>query len=114
MVLAGVALAGLPGCLGGGHKASLDDLFISERRFNIDESRGLVRVYGRLENTGDSRFRAVEVHATLLSAGNDKRGENSVLLEKIQPREKRNFSLLVTSHARTHDVLLEIRAPEKP
>ena len=104
----------LGGCLHGGQKADLHDLFISSRRFNIDEDRGLVRIFARLENTGDSRFRAIEVHATLVSATGDKRGENSLLLENIRPHEQRDFALSVTSHARTNDVVLEVRPPERP
>jgi hypothetical protein len=104
----------LGGCLHGGQKADLHDLFISSRRFNIDEERGLVRIYARLENTGDSRFRAVEVHATLVSTTGEKRGENSLVLEDLRPHDQRDFALSVTSHGRTHDVALEVRLPERP
>lgn len=108
------SLVPLVGCRAGAGKGDLKDLFISNRRYTIDETRGLVRVYGRLENTGRGRFGQVEVHAVLRSATGDKRGENSVILQNIQPQEKRTFSLTVTSHARAKDVFLEIRKPEQP
>lgn len=104
----------LAGCPGGRQPSDLSDLFISNRRFNIDESRGLVRVYARLENTGQSRYREVEVHVTLLSASGDKAGENSVVLRDLKPGERRDFAVSVTSHGRTHDVGLEVRAPQNP
>lgn len=111
-LLAGVVL--LAGCPGGRQPPDLSDLFISNRRFNIDDSRGLVRVFARLENAGQDRYREVEVYATLVSAGGDKAGENTILLREIKPGEKRDFALNVTSHGRTHDVVLEVRAPQNP
>jgi hypothetical protein len=104
----------LSGCDRAARKPDLHDLFISNRRFNIDRERDVVRVFARLENTGERRFREVEVHAILLSAGGDKRGENSVLLERIRPREQRDFAVTVTSHGRANDVVLEIREPQRP
>ena len=104
----------LPGCLQRAPAGQISDLLISNRRFNIDNDRGLVRVVGRLQNTGPGKFRAVEVHAQLVSASGDRRGENSVLLERIKPGETRDFALTVTSHARVADVLLDVREPETP
>lgn len=104
----------LAGCPGGREPSDLSDLFISNRRFNIDDSRGLVRVYARLENTGQSRYREVEVHVTLLSASGDNVGENSVVLHDLKPGEKRDFAIGVTSHGRTHDVQLEVLPPQTP
>jgi len=49
-----------------------------------------------------------------VSAGGDKAGENSTLLRDIKPGEKRDFALNVTSHGRTHDVMLEVREPQNP
>jgi len=110
--LAGCLLAG--GCRGKAAKANLEDLLIANRRFNIDEDRGLARVYARLDNTGEGSFKRVEVHATLRSAGGDKRGENTVTLENLKPHEQRVFALAVTSHGRVSDVELEIAKPETP
>jgi len=89
-------------------------LLISNERFNIDEDRGLVRVFARLQNAGPGRFRRVEAHATLRSASGAKRGENSAILENLQPGEKRDFALTITSHGRVADVDLEVRIPEGP
>jgi hypothetical protein len=112
--LLGLCLSGcliLPGCPGRAPKGTADDLFISNQRFNIDEDRGLVRVYGRLDNAGTGHFAKVEVHAILRSAGGDKRGENNVTLEDLKPGERRNFAVTVTSHDRVSDVELEVRTP---
>lgn len=89
-------------------------MLITNERFNIDEETGKVWVYGQLENLSASAFRQVEVHAILLSAARDKRGENSVKLQNIKPGEKRIFSLTATSHGRVASVDLEIAAPGPP
>lgn len=101
----------LSGCPTGSRRGALDELFISNQRFSIDEEGGIVRVYGRLDNTGDGHFAAIEVYATLRSTSGDSRGENKVELTDIKPREKRAFALVVTSHDRVADVDLEIRSP---
>lgn len=92
----------------------LQELVIANRRFVIDSDRNVVRVYGRLENTGEHRFRQVEVRAFLKSTGGNRRGENMIILENIAPREKRTFALSITSHSRVNDVILEIRQPDQP
>lgn len=112
LCLGGLCVA--PGCRRGAGGGEFDDLTISSRRFNIDEDRGLVRIYGRLDNPGTGHFHRVEVHAILRSAGGDKRGENSVLLENVKPADKRTFALVVTSHGRVSDVELEVRNPVSP
>lgn len=101
------------GCRGA-VRANLNDLFISKQRYNLDENKGIVRIYAMIENTGQAHFKQVEVHAILRSAGGEKRGENNVLLQNIRPLEKRTFSLTVTSHAPASDVVLEIRKPVQP
>lgn len=110
--LVGCLLVG--GCRGKAPKGNLEELLIASRRFNIDEDRGVARIYARLDNTGAGRFRRVEVHAILRSAGGDKRGENTLTLEDLRPHEKRVFGLTVTSHGRVSDVELEITKPETP
>lgn len=113
-----LALAGLLAGFAAGCRqqtaGDLQHLVIANRRFVIDADRNVVRVYGRLENTGDHRFRQVEVRALLKSPGGNRRGENLVVLENIAPHEKRTFSLSITSHSRVNDVILEIRQPEQP
>ncbi|MEN6545961.1 MAG: FxLYD domain-containing protein [Armatimonadia bacterium] len=103
----------LPGCRGRS-AGDVSQLLISDQRQNIDDDRGEVLVYGRLENTGAGHFSRVEIHATLWSRGGDKAGENSVFVENVQPKEKRDFALKVTAHARVSDVDLEVRIPEGP
>ena len=110
--LSGCLLVG--GCRAKAPTASLDELLIANRRFNIDEDRGLVRIFARVDNAGEGSFKRVEVHATLRSAGGDKRGENTMTLEDVKPHEKRVFALTVTSHGRVADVELEVAKPETP
>lgn len=109
-----VALAGallLVGCRGRNGAGEASELFVSNQRFNIDDERGQVRIFGRLDNGGAGRFERVEVHAILRSRGGDKSGENSVFLEHVQPQEKRPFALSVTSHGGVADVELQVRTP---
>lgn len=115
--LLGICLAGmvvLAGCRGGSRKGALDELFISNHRFNIDEQAGVVRIYGRLDNAGEGHFAAIDVYATLRSTSGDSRGENKVELKDIKPHEQRPFALVVTSHDRVSDVDLEVRSPSSP
>jgi|LSQX01.1.fsa_nt_gb hypothetical protein len=109
--LAFSALALIVGCRSQSN-GDLQALIVTNRRFVIDSDHNVVRIYGRLENMGDSRFRQVEVRAFLKSPGGNQRGENMVLLNHIAPYEKRNFALSVTSHSQVNDVIIEIRAPE--
>jgi hypothetical protein len=104
----------LAGCRGGSRKGTLDELFVSNHRFNIDEQAGVVRIYGRLDNAGAGHFAAIDVYATLRSTNGDSRGENKVELKDIKPHEQRPFALVVTSHDRVSDVDLEVRSPSSP
>lgn len=115
-LLLGLAVPLLGGCR---HRApeskqNLDELFISNRRINIDEEREVVRIYGRLQNTGARRFRRVMIYATLRSAGGDPRGDNHIPLTNIEPHEQRAFAFTVTSRAQVASVELEVRPPDRP
>lgn len=107
---AALALCGCGRSAGG----QMTDLFISNQRYVIDDTREVVHVYGRLDNGGAARFRQVEVQVTLLSRNGSSRGENSVILQSIQPRERRLFAVDVTSHGRVSDVVVKIREPNAP
>lgn len=109
--LMALTVIGCGGCLRG-NAGQFTDLFISNQRYVIGEDK--VHVYGELENTGQGRFRQVEIRAVLRSSGGDKRGENSVFLENIQPLEKRLFALTVNNQGRTTGVEIEVRKPEVP
>ena len=111
LALTTVMALGGAGCLRG-PRGKFEDLFISSQRYVIAADK--VSVYGQLENTGKGRFRQVEVRAVLRSSGGDKRGENSVFLEKIQPQEKRLFALTVNNPGRVKRVEIEVRKPEAP
>lgn len=115
LFLALLAVAALAaGCSRNGGKGELAELFISNHRYVLDKERELVHVYGQLENTGDSRFREVEIHATLRSPARTNRGENSLILQNIRPHEKRQFALQVNSRDSVSSVELQVRKPEAP
>ena len=111
LTVAVLALACLCGCGAKGPPGDIAELYIPIHRFNIDEERGVVRIFARMENTGDGHFNEIQVRAILRSAGGNKRGENVLFLEDIKPRETRDFSILVTSHGRTQRVELSINDP---
>jgi len=92
---------------------SIDDLFVTNKRYNIDKDKGIVRVFAQVENTGEGLIRQVKMEAVLLSADGDKRGTNNVVLKDIKPGEKRNFSIAVTSHSRSHKVEIVAKEVEK-
>ncbi len=92
---------------------SIEDLFVSKQRYNIDKDKGVVRVFAQVENTGEGLIREVKMEAVLLSADGDKRGTNNVVVENIKPGEKRNFSIAVTSHSRSHKVEIIAKEVEK-
>ncbi len=101
------------GCARGG-RGEITDLFVSNQRYVIDDTREVVHVFGRLDNGGGGRFRQVEIQITLLSKTGGSRGENSVILQGIRPREQRLFAVDITSHGRVSDVALKIREPRTP
>lgn len=92
---------------------SVDDLFITNKRFNIDNDSGVVRVYARVENTGQGPVREARMEAVLRSADGNKRGTNNVILKDIAAGEKREFSVVVTSHSQATDVEIIPREVEK-
>ena len=110
-----IALATLVTLCGGCKRhngGKMSDLFISDQRYVIDDKREIVHVYGRLDNAGTGRFRQVEIGVALTSKSGGSRGENNVILQNIQPQEKRLFAVDVTSHGRVSGVELKIREPD--
>jgi len=110
-VLALVVALGLCGGCARGGRGKISELFINNQRYVIDDTREVVHVFGRLDNTGQGRFRQVEIEVTLLSKTGGSRGENIVILQKIQPQEQRLFAVDVTSHGRVSEVVVKIREP---
>jgi hypothetical protein len=96
---------------------SVDDLFISNKRFNIDTDDdgggGIVRVYARVENTGEGVVREAKMEVVLRNSEGTKRGTNNITLENIQPGEKREFSVAVTSHSEAAEVEIIPREVEE-
>ncbi len=91
----------------------VDDLFVTNKRFNIDNDAGVVRVYAQVENTGRGAVREARMEAILRSADGSKRGANNVILKDIAPGEKRDFSIVVTSHSKAADVEIVAGEVEK-
>jgi hypothetical protein len=89
---------------------SLDDLFVSNKRYVIDKDKGLVHAFARVENTGEGIIREVKMEAVIRSPDGNKRGTNNVILKDIKPGEKRDFSVVITSHSQGHTI--EITATE--
>lgn len=92
---------------------SVDDLFVTNKRFNIDNDAGVVRVYAQVENTGRGAVREARMEAILRSADGSKRGANNVILKDIAPGEKREFAIVVTSHSKAADVEIVAGEVEK-
>lgn len=89
---------------------SIEDLFVSNKRYNVDRERGIVRVFAQVVNEGEGRVRQVKMEAVLLSADGQKRGTNNIILTNIEPGEERDFAIVVTSHS--HSQRVEITAKE--
>jgi len=94
-------------------QGSVEDLFITNKRFNIDNDRGVVRVYARVENTGEGVVREAKMEVVLRSSDGNKRGTNNIILESLKPGEKREFSVAVTSHSQATEVEIIPREVEK-
>ncbi len=108
-----VGILCVTGCGSRHRPGSIEDLFISNKRYNIDKDKGVVRVFAQVENAGEGIVRVVKMEAVLLSADGDKRGTNNVVLQNIKPGEQRNFSITVTSHSRVHSVEVIAKEVEK-
>lgn len=83
---------------------------MSNKRYNVDRERGIVRVFAQVVNEGEGRVRQVKMEAVLLSADGQKRGTNNIILTNIEPGEERDFAIVVTSHS--HSQRVEITAKE--
>jgi len=94
----------LPGCGPRYPEGSIEDLFVTNKHYYIDNEKGVARVFAQVENTGEGLIRKVCMEAVLRSSDGDKRGTNNVILESIKPGEKRTFSITVTSHSRGYTI----------
>ncbi len=108
-IVAGLVVAG--GCVGRGGAGKASDVFVHRYRYNIDEEHNLVRVFGELENRGQYPVQAVVVKAIIRNRSYSKTGENIVVVKNIKPRERRTFSLTVTSHGGASTVECQVMEP---
>ena len=99
-----LALAGLTafmatgGLFGGRATGSLDQLVVTQYRYNTDETHDITRVYGRVDNTGDKRTPAADLVVTLRSRSGAMQGENRVAIPSLNGAETHEFSLNVEMH----------------
>lgn len=103
----------LPGCGLRYPAGSIDDLFVSSKRYVIDKDKGVVYAFARVENTGDGIIREVKMEAVIRSPDGNKRGTNNTILKDIKPGEKRDFSVVITSHSQGHTVEITAREVDK-
>jgi len=87
------------GCLFGGRATgALDQLVVTQYRYNTDETHDITRVYGRVDNTGDKRTPAADLVVTLRSRSGAMQGENRVAIPSLNGAETHEFSLNVEMH----------------
>lgn len=101
-----VGLAG--GC--GGPRGSLDQLSVTQYRYNVDEGDGVVRVVGVVRNTGEERTPPADVVVTLVGRTGAQKGQNRTELPALAGGAQRRFALSVTPHGRVDDVRIAIVA----
>jgi len=99
-----VALVG--GC--GGPQGSLDQLSVTQYRYNVDESGSIVRVLGVVRNTGEERTPAAEVVVTLVGRTGSMKGQNRTDLPSLEGGGQHRFALGVTTHGRVDEVDITI------
>jgi len=107
--LAALACGMATGCLfGGGAPGTLDQLVVTQYRYNIDEAHDLTRVFGRVQNTGEKRVPAAEVVASLQSRSGALKGENRVPIPSLGAGETHDFSLDITMHGKATKVEIRV------
>ena len=104
-------LVTLSGCRGAARTTSFDNVQVSRYRWHLDEKGLKVRVVGEVRNTGSVVVAAVAVRAVLRNARGAVRGENTIVLDDIQPGEARVFAQDVMWHGGAVRVRLEVRSP---
>ncbi len=109
LALAGITALMETGCLFGGRATgSLDQLVVTQYRYNTDETHDIARVYGRVDNTGDKRTPAADLVVTLRSRSGAMQGQNRVAIPSLDAGETYDFSLTVEMHGKTTHLDMEI------
>jgi len=104
----------ISGCGGPSKTSSIDTVQLRRHRWYLDDARTKVWVVGQVQNTGEAIVTGVEVHATLRNSRGSLRGKNMVMLEDLQPSERRIFNLGITRRGGTATVTVELKQPEEP
>ncbi len=110
LVVVALSVAG-SSCLRRASLGTAEDVVVRRYRYNIDEDRNLVRVFGEVSNTGDGHVPAIVVKIVVRDRRYNKTGENIITLENIKPGERRTFSQTVTSHGGASKVECQVMEP---
>lgn len=100
------AVALLTGC--GGPKGTLDQLSVTQYRYNLDEAGSVARVVGVARNTGEERTPAADIVVTLVGRTGAHKGQNRAELPSLDGGAEHRFALGVTAHGRVEDVHISI------
>lgn len=94
------------GC--GGPQGSLDQVSVTQYRYNVDEAGNVVRVIGVARNTGEERTPAADVVVTLVGRTGSMKGQNRAELPSLEGGAEHRFALGVTAHGRVEDLQITI------
>ena len=101
-------LVAASGCLGRGGAGTLDQLSVTQYRYNIDAEHDLVRVYGVVRNSGEGRTPAADLVVTLLGRSGSMKGQDRVEVPALRGGDEHEFALQITSHGRTSSLDMQI------
>lgn len=99
-------IASMGGC--GGPRGSLEQLSVTQYRYNVDESGNIVRVLGVVRNSAEERTPAADIVVTLVGRTGAEKGQNRTELPSLDGGAEHRFTLGVTAHGRVEDVQISI------
>lgn len=96
------------GCLRSTPPGRAADVIVRRYRYNIDREHNLVHVFGEAANLGEGAVPKIAVKVMVHNTAYAKTGENTLTLERIRPRERRDFAITVTSHGEASSVECQV------
>lgn len=99
-------IASMGGC--GGPRGSLEQLSVTQYRYNVDESGNIVRVLGVVRNSAEERTPTADIVVTLVGRTGAEKGQNRTELPSLDGGAEHRFALGVTAHGRVEDVQISI------
>ncbi len=94
-----------------GPKGALEQISVTQYRYNVDEDNNVVRVIGRARNGGEERTPEGEIVITLHGRTGSLKGSNRTELPSLEAGEEHRFSLAITSHGKVESVDIAIVPP---